>query len=85
MKYHVIYAPGTEKQLSRLQLPLRSRIADAISALAENPRPHGCKKLMNRNNQYRIRVRDYRIIYTINDGIVTVRVLEIDHRRDIYR
>ena len=55
----------------------------AIYALAENPRPHGYKKLKGRNG-YRIRVADYRIIYDIYDNVLLVDVINLGHRRDIY-
>lgn len=85
MRYQIVYAPGTEKQLKRLQPTLRAKIVGAISSLAENPRPNGCRKLKNREDQYRIRIGDYRVIYSIHDKIVTVTIMKIDHRREIYR
>ncbi len=85
MSYRIAYQPGAQKQLGRLPAAMRARIAAAIGALADDPRPHGCKKLQNRTNQYRIRISDYRVIYSIYDAIVTVEVVDIDHRKDIYR
>jgi mRNA interferase RelE/StbE len=54
--------------------------------LANNPRPIGVKKLKDSSEDlYRIRVGDYRVIYTINDGIRIVNILRIGHRKDIYK
>ncbi len=85
MNYRIAYQPGAQKQLGRLPVPAQTRVAAAIGALADDPRPHGCKKLQNRVNQYRIRVGDYRVVYSIHDAIVTVAVIDIDHRKNIYR
>ena len=48
------------------------------------PRPPGCKKLEGKRSYYRIRVGDYRVIYTINDGILRVLVVEVGHRGSVY-
>ncbi|MFC0776288.1 type II toxin-antitoxin system RelE family toxin [Terrimonas alba] len=63
--------------------PDYSTIKAAIYSLADNPRPHGYKKLKGRD-AYRIRSGDYRIIYSIFDKILTVEVIAIGHRKDIY-
>ncbi|MCL1906889.1 MAG: type II toxin-antitoxin system RelE/ParE family toxin [Propionibacteriaceae bacterium] len=61
-----------------------SLVKKATDSLTENPRPHGVKKLSGRD-QYRISVKDYRIIYTIQDNILLVRVIAVGHRSKIYR
>jgi mRNA interferase RelE/StbE len=60
------------------------RIDAAIVALAETPRPAGCVKVAGRD-AWRIRIGDYRVIYEIHDGILVVVILELGHRRQIYR
>ena len=60
------------------------RIDAAILALAETPRPPGCTKLTNQE-AWRIRVGDYRIVYEIRDTALVVTVIEIGHRREVYR
>ena len=62
--------------------PYYSNIKIAIYSLADNPRPHGYKKLKG-SNGYGIRVSDYRIIYTIFDEISIVDVIDLGHRKDI--
>ena len=64
---------------------LRLRIERKIHQLGENPRPAGCVMLAGVQNRWRIRVGDYRIVYTILDDRLVVLIIEIDHRRDIYR
>ena len=62
----------------------RKKILRRIDSLALNPRPPGCEKLSGQN-KYRIRQGDYRIIYTIIDNELTVWVITVGHRKDIYR
>lgn len=61
------------------------RIASAIDALADDPRPSGCKKLVGSEHTYRIRVGDYRIVYDIQGAKLVVSVIRVRHRRDVYR
>jgi len=53
-------------------------------ALARNPRPSGCKKLKGHKDIWRIRVGDYRIVYTVDDREMVIRVGRIAHRREVY-
>lgn len=70
---------------------MQDRLFEKIEGLADEPKPHGHKKLKNfaiagsgQDDYYRIRVGDYRIIYTIEDELVTVFVMKIAHRKDVY-
>ncbi|MFH1761481.1 MAG: type II toxin-antitoxin system RelE/ParE family toxin, partial [bacterium] len=63
---------------------LQNRLINKILSLNSNPRPRGFKKLLGSNN-YRIRTGDYRIVYTIDDKRRIVKILDIGHRKDIYR
>lgn len=60
------------------------RILQRIEQLAQNPRPPGSQKLSG-EEKYRVRQGDYRILYKIEDEIVTVFIVKIGHRRDIYQ
>jgi mRNA interferase RelE/StbE len=62
-----------------------SRVNAAILALADDPYPPGSKKLQGEANLYRVRVGDYRVLYRIEDERLIVLVVNIGHRRDIYR
>lgn len=81
--YQVVIERQVQKQLSKISAPYYQAIIEALKALASNPRPNGYIKLKSRPG-YRIRVADYRIIYNINDKILTVFILGIGHRKDIY-
>ena len=60
------------------------RIAAKIVGLGDNPRPSGCKKLSGTDG-YRIRIGNYRVVYTIDDKAALVTVVGIGHRREVYR
>jgi mRNA interferase RelE/StbE len=78
-----IHAPA-KKSLCRLPANIQTRIARSMLALAENPRPSGVVKLSGREG-WRIRVSDYRVIYTIDDAKKQVVIYTIGHRREVYR
>ena len=85
MKYAVALERAAARFLLRLRdAKLKKRLDDAIEALSDDPRPNGCRKLAGTSDRYRIRVGDYRIIYRVDDGKVTVLVLVIGHRREVY-
>ncbi len=85
MKYAVLLEKSAARFLLRLRdAKLKSRLDEAIESLAGDPRPSGCRKLAGTSDRYRVRVGDYRIVYRIDDGKVTVLVLVIDHRREVY-
>ncbi len=72
------------KFLKTLQISDRKRIDIALALLADNPMPPKAKKLAGRNG-YRIRVGDYRIIYEIQKSVLVILIIDIGHRREIYR
>lgn len=63
----------------------RERVIAAIGALAEEPRPAGAEKLAGRADRYRIRVGDYRVVYSIEDAALIIWIVKVGHRRDVYR
>lgn len=84
MTYRIEMKPVARKALRDLARDVLARVDAAILDLAENPRPPGCKKLAGRD-AWRIRIGDYRVIYEIHDGKLVIIVLELGHRRDVYR
>jgi mRNA interferase RelE/StbE len=57
----------------------------SIKSLADNPRPDGCKKLKGVDSVYRIRINDYRVVYSIIDQCLIIQVIKIGHRKEIYQ
>ncbi len=83
--YRVLLERAAEKDLKRLSAEIHDRIIAAIQALARNPRPAGCRKLAGSQNDWRIRVGDYRVVYEIAYEIRIVRINRVRHRREVYR
>ena len=81
--YQLLIEKQVTQQLSKIAEPDYSRLKQAILSLADNPRPAGYKKLKGKGG-YRIRQGDFRIIYEISDKVLTVYVLELGHRKDVY-
>ncbi|MCL6095014.1 MAG: type II toxin-antitoxin system RelE/ParE family toxin [Actinobacteria bacterium] len=83
-RYRVEVRPAALRALRKLDPKIRSRIEGAIVMLAEDPRPPASRPLTGRP-AYRIRIGDYRVIYTIQDDLLVVVVVTLGHRRDVYR
>ena len=86
MAYRVELTRPAQRDLRRLPYEATRRLTAHIRALAENPRPHGVRKLSGQAHAYRIRVGRFRIIYDIYDQESLLSVLKVDRRReDTYR
>jgi mRNA interferase RelE/StbE len=82
--YQLSVKRSAEKELATLSADLRKHIIARLLALEENPRPPGIKKLQG-EEAYRLRVGDYRVLYTIDDEDQIVMVYAVGHRREVYR
>jgi mRNA interferase RelE/StbE len=83
--YDVVLSKTAEKNLSKLPPKIIAIIIPVLELLGENPRPIGCKKLRGFSDLWRVRVGNYRVIYSIEDKILLVDIREIGHRKDIYK
>lgn len=83
-KYSVTFARSARKELESLPPAIVRRIFPKIESLATNPRPSGCKKLKGSTDLWRIRVGEYRVIYSIFDTVVRVEIIAVRHRSDAY-
>ena len=84
MIYTVVIKKTALKTLETLPLSIVKRIDKAIKSLKINPRPFGSIKLTEFDELHRIRVGDYRVLYSILDDILTIEVVKIGHRKEIY-
>jgi len=84
VSYILLGLSGIERELSRLNKRDYEKIEAAILQLAEDPRPASCQKLKGRD-AWRIRVGNYRVIYEIDDQARNVVILNVGHRKEIYR
>lgn len=82
--YSIFFKDSVRKELDAIPTVYLRRIMERIGQLADNPRPVGSEKLSGQE-KYRIRQGSYRIIYSIHDSQVTVWVVKIGHRREVYR
>ena len=84
MPYSVSILRRAQKELADLPLHEYPRVASALRALADDPRPHRCAKLTARDG-WRIRVGNYRVLFDVDDSRRTVTVVHVGNRRDVYR
>ncbi len=83
--YRVDVASAAEKALRSLPREVQARVVSRLRRLTQDPRGQGCVKMKGHADQYRTRVGDYRIRYLIKDDVLLVIVIEIAHRKDVYR
>ncbi|MGH3459162.1 type II toxin-antitoxin system RelE family toxin [Aeromicrobium sp.] len=82
-EYRIELRPAAARALRKLDPQVRNRIQGAIALLAQDPRPPGARALQGRPG-LRVRVGDYRIIYTVDNDVLLVVVVRLGHRRDVY-
>lgn len=83
--YVVNFRRSAEKDLRKLDTTVRRRVLRAIDTLVKKPRPPGCRKLVGGEDAFRIRIGDYRVIYTVDDAVFIVAIESVRHRREAYR
>jgi len=82
--YKVYFKASVEKDFTTIPKKDLKKILRRIGELSDNPRPSGCEKLTGQE-RYRLRQGRYRIVYSIQDDELTVWVVKVGHRKDIYR
>ena len=86
MTYEVRFEKAADRDLDRLPTEVQARVVRHIEGLARDPRPPGVEALAGRlRGLLKLRVSDYRVAYRVDDEARVVTVIEIGHRRDIYR
>lgn len=83
--YTILVKNKARKELLSLSDRVIVAIEKKIDALAHDPRPPGCKKLKGTVNYYRIRIGNYRVIYSVVDHVLTVIVIKIASRKESYK
>ena len=82
--YELVFKKSVARDLRRLPREDVRRILERVRSLADNPRPLGCEKLTSLE-RYRIRIGVYRVIYEIEDRVLSVLVVKVAHRGEVYR
>jgi mRNA interferase RelE/StbE len=85
MSYAIAISKSVQKQIDNLPNDVAERVIEQIQNLASEPRPDGTVKLKGSDNEYRIRISDYRVRYEIDDESQLVQILQCKHRKDVYR
>ena len=83
-EYKVYFKKSVEKELSAIPKKDLKKVLRRIAMLSENPRPAGHEKLTGQE-RYRVRQGRYRIVYSIQDEVLTVWIVKVAHRKDVYR
>jgi mRNA interferase RelE/StbE len=83
--YKVVINKQVLKSLDKMPADYLLKIREAVNSLEQEPRPSGCIKMSGFVNLYRIRVGIYRVIYSIEDTILTIEIVKIDHRSRVYK
>jgi mRNA interferase RelE/StbE len=83
-EYKVYFKSSVEKDFRVIPQKDIKKILQQIKSLSSDPRPPGCEKLTGQD-RYRMRQGRYRIVYSIQDNELTVWVVAVAHRKDIYR
>lgn len=82
--YRVIVKKSVEKDLRRLDRKEVPKIIASFEQLAEDPLPSSSKKLVGSQNTYRLRIGDYRVVYTVSHSTKEVSIERVRHRKDVY-
>ena len=83
--YNLEVTKSAQKDIRKLPRTIIRRVNNKIQNLRLVPRPADCEKLSGSKSSYRVRVGDYRIIYTIYDAKIIVSIIRVAHRKDVYR
>ena len=84
-RYDIEMSATAEKQIRKIPQKDQIAVFRRIQELATEPRPQGSRKLQGYDDVYRIRVRNYRILYSVEDKHLIIIILKVGHRRDVYR
>ena len=83
-EYEILFKKSVQKDFNAIPKKDLKKILDLIELLVEDPRPPGCEKLTGQQ-RYRLRQGRYRILYSIQDDELTIWVVKVGHRKDVYR
>lgn len=83
--FAIEWHPAAVKELEKCDKHVARKIIQRVDELRTNPRPVTSRALVGYSNLFRIRVSDYRIVYTLTNERVMIVVLMVGHRRSIYR
>ena len=83
--YKIVTNKSVDKSVKKLPKSSRRRVNEKIKSLGKDPRPKGSVQLSGQPKMFRIRVGNYRILYSVEDVIRIVRIKKVGHRKNVYR
>lgn len=83
--FRIEWKRSAQKELRAAPRKIVPRIVESVAGLAEDPFPHGSRKLSGSEHTYPIRIGDYRVIYDVLQKEIVIEVIRVGHRRDVYR
>lgn len=83
--YRIQFKTSAAKEFKTLPPSVKQRVGESLDQLQQDPRPSGVVKLQGEDQLYRVRVGDYRIVYTIDDHDKIIKITRIRHRQDVYK
>lgn len=84
--YKLRIKASAAKEIERIEPEkLRRQVVERIGALAGDPRPPGCEKLVGTGSRYRVRQGSWRIIYEVRDAELIIVLVSVEHRREVYK
>jgi len=85
MAYELLIERHAERDIKKLERSLFMQVTTAIKGLADNPYPKNSKKIKGSQNDWRLRIGDYRVLYEIDNKTKIIKIMRIKHRREAYR
>jgi len=85
MSYTITFTRKAAKSFQKIPAKLGNGIINALKDLAQDPYSHGSVKKLEGQDGYRLRVGDYRVVYTLEDEILVIHVIKIGTRGDVYK
>ncbi|MDT3739863.1 MAG: type II toxin-antitoxin system RelE/ParE family toxin [Candidatus Kapabacteria bacterium] len=85
IEYKIFWKKSAVKELKKIPNQFADKIYDAISELSNEPRPDNSKNMVSLSKHYRLKVGDYRVVYSIEDKILIIEIIRIAHRKDVYK
>jgi mRNA interferase RelE/StbE len=83
--YKIEWKRSALKELEKLPRPMISKVVSAVDNLSSNPFPQGVRKLMGSESSYRIRLGDYRVLYSVIEKRLIIEIIRVGHRKDVYK
>lgn len=85
MSYRVEFTEKALSEYSRLPKKVQTKLSEEITALADDPRPAGVRKIKGQDDCYRLRQGDYRLVYAVIDDRLFILIVRGGHRKDVYK